>query len=289
MKNVFKIIIIIVVLAGAVLGIYKMYSDKNETPITDVYTEEERTYVQYKIVQGSLESVYDGVGDVEADYASEYTEYISEAYEESDEITINVENNQEVKKGDLLYKINDKEYLSDCNGRIVMIKNSKGNLTAELLNYDQISVKLSVPMDIYNKITNDTKVIITYDGTDYDGYVDVKGCEVMEDSFELYVKTDAAGFLPGMKAEVTLYLGATEESIYVASDAIENVDGASFMYQLSPEAKAEGKTAPTSDADLVKDIVNVGETVTVYEDGIYWDYVMLPEEYAGSVGDFIWR
>lgn len=285
MKSKIKAVIGIgLFLALMIIGVFYFTKDHTKKP-TFSYEEEQRTLTRHKIIYGSLASVYDNKGRVCADFNDNYLEEISQVIDNDSKVKINVGADSLVEKNQDLFSVGDKIIKSPGRGRIIDIKEDDGIIKVIMLNYDKISVCVSVPLDVYEKLNKDTEVKIKIGSQKYDGYIDVKGYELVEDSVNIYVKSDELDVIPGVEAYVTLGLGETEPMLYVSEEAVETIDGLSFIYLKSPNCDGEPKT----ENDLIKERVATGRVVTIIEGENHFNYVELLGKSPDSAGDYIWR
>ena len=257
-KGIVKKIVIVIIIAYIFIAIKN--GPKNQV------VEEEFPYEEYTVDKGKVEVVVNGDGTVQANSLYSITPKVT-----GEILKDNVELNQFVNKGDVLYVIDSKDINASLNQSDLAIQQSQVALEQAKLNYNSVQKQM-----------NDLKIYATTSGyvdnlrIDKGAYVSNMSpvCDVREkNSFEItlpFVSTSANEIEIGDKANVFFVDFLTNEAGYVVSKTDNSMlkTGGSQVTNVVIRAEVEGYSIQNAKARATV-YTSKGTVVTSTSDALF--------------------
>ncbi len=250
------ILVIIVALGLGFKFILLNNKEKNKNTIEETTESQVELSGMTTVFWGSLESNAVGKATIDSNSADFEKVYESD-YEAKDKLDINVIKGQEIKKGDILFSLNNQNIVAEEDGRIINVSNESRHISITLLAYNKLFCSMKVSYEDYLLMNYESSVTVTIDGENRNGYIKDLGL-VCEDN-QVEVKIGFDGYImPGREADVQISLGKTDDMLLVPSEFITNIDGLCFCYVNYGDEYNE---------NIVKQEVEIGRQIAYVEAG----------------------
>ena len=262
-----RVRLIIIVVAILIIGITAFFVYKkssNTSDKTERTQEDERileTGVVSQVYYGSLESSYSGTGTVASDEEEICDVFYFETANDDDRDKIKSLAGKEYNSGDEIYTVGDNKAVAPADGRVVRTNFSDGQAEIYFLNYSKLYVTTYVPYDSYLMMGYDSETVLRVDNQTIETNITYISYLYDEDGIEVRIACNQY-IMPNRTVDVEIKLDETDEMLFIPAIELQDVGGYTFVYVVTDEANR-----------LTEQVeVEIGRTLTVYEDGNAFDY-----------------
>ncbi len=268
MKNrVISIVIVCVIIIIGVISInffMSNNSNKDEAkPINDGNISELRSTVE----KGFVENIIKMEGVVSNHNIDEVVIVESEL-KDKDKKTVVCKVYSDVKKGDVLFKIGNKEYTSPVNGKVREIVDELNYIMVGIIDYDALIIDARTNYIIADKMIIGGKVIVKESnplavGEEYEETILGFGFEVDDNCKEVYI-SNSKNFLPGTEVSVEYKYTNDIESCYILKQMLlQDIDGY-YVFIYDDEGREKRKVSVGKEFTMLN-AGNVTEFVEILE------------------------
>ncbi len=154
--------------------------------------------------------------------------------EGSDKKIIKCSATKEVKKGEVLFSVGDKDFKSPVNGRVVNISESDNHITVSVLDYDSLFIDVSVNYALMDKFAVGSEVNmrecneLSKDKECVEKVVET-GYEIVDNNIDIYF-TNSRNYLPGTEFESEYNYYDEIDSCYVLSEMLIQDATGTYVY-----------------------------------------------------------
>lgn len=214
--------------------------------------------VSARVYYGSIINSYECHGVVNAD-ENKYTIFEEVTREGSDKIEISVKIGDFIKEGDVLFYKNGKKGVSRVEGLVTDIIWGDDSVIISIIDFKRLYIDATIPYDMYQDITYDSKITIENDNEKIAGVMLNKGYRIENGYVNAKVGFDGY-IIPGKEIEILIETGETKEMLFVVSDMIYNINDVYFCYVLTEDGKIEERN------------IEIGSEYIQIEDGYKFRY-----------------
>lgn len=179
--------------------------------------------IEYPVHTGEIVHTYETAGEIISEMPELYiVNYNIENVTGSD-FKLLKQNGENFTKGDAIYSDSGKIKNAEFNGKVVdfaVVENdNKKNISIKLLNFDALYIMTWIDQEKYKKISYDTQVKITVEGTEYDAKIKNIGFEVVGSRIPVYLVAPITA-LPGSSVSISFVLDVDTIGLYVPLNAV---------------------------------------------------------------------
>ncbi len=248
-------ILLVLICAAVIFGIFYLNDPEAFEIKRDDESKQEDVIrrIRYPVIKGEVQITESAEGRVIFGRSDIYIEMLEF---ETDKGSHQLKKGCEVKKGDVLYRIQEKNICADFSGKVVDITENAGNTLISLLNYDKLYAEVELDAEVLGEIGYDTKAIVEIGAQKCETKIKHIGYEIRNGKISVEVGVPER-VLPGSDLKVTFIIDVRSDALYLPAEAVFEVNGRSYAMRELEDEKYERTEVEVGEYFEVKEGDNV--------------------------------